>query len=447
ATEGEVTVQYEPFRKIISHTLRFANESKEEKQQVFGICIGEYLKDEKRYIVKNAIPITHGDDIEIGWSEEMHNTIESIKSDYKDGNDTVIGWYHSHLGYGLYFSNADKANNLYFQNSDNLYGFGILIEQSKLKEAKDFGVDVYRIKDVSKGVDSDYVKVKFEIEPPNSMQFFKWVQELVESTQEKNAKLIYEVNELSKPTPEVLQEIPTSDKEHSKIKEERELTLLYGVNDGMDKLTESFIKTYEQQLTSWMEIISEDVLKGSEYIRSSINNIKITLSSGLEDAQRIFDRIFSEISSLFMKNVRASVDIRLENQVELKESIEADTEEQLHNLFNRLENEMRNVTNYFEEKFSNIKKDLERVVQKNKSILESLNQNNELLNAVYEASDKLAENVIQNIKNSSANFQTKLFNELEDFSNAMKPNEETFDELEEMIERLQKTISDLRQIK
>ena len=49
-SEGSVNIQYEAFRKMITHTLRFANESKEEDQQVLGLCIGEYFKENKSYI-------------------------------------------------------------------------------------------------------------------------------------------------------------------------------------------------------------------------------------------------------------------------------------------------------------------------------------------------------------------------------------------------------------
>ena len=447
ATDGSISIQYESFRKMLSHTLRFANESKEENQQVFGVCIGEYLQDKKGYIVKDAIPIGHGDAIELGWSQEIHESIDAVKSEYKDVSNVIIGWYHSHLGYGLYFSNSDKVNNLYFQNSENPYGFGIVIEQTLLNEDPNFGVEAYRLKDYSKGAESEYMKIESKIDPPNSMQFFKWVQELVESIQNKNSEIIYEFDELTKPSPEILQEIPSSGKDEEEIEDKEKFSLLYGVNDGMEKLSDSFLKTYEQQLTSWMEDISDDVLNGSEYIRSSINNIKTTLSSGLDDAQRIFDRIFSEISSLFMKNIHTSVDTRLNNQIDLKKSIETITEEQLNNLFKRLEKEIRDITNILEENITNIKNDLETIAQTNTSILKSLNQNNEMLHTVYEETDTLSETIIQHIENSSKGFESKLFNELEEFSSNMSPNKEIYGEIEELIERLQKVISDLRQIK
>jgi uncharacterized protein YoxC len=196
-----------------------------------------------------------------------------------------------------------------------------------------------------------------------------------------------------------------------------------------------------------MKDISDDVLNGSEYIRSSINNIKTTLSSGLEDAQRIFDRIFSDISSLFLKNVRASVDIRLNNQIELKDNIDSTINEQLNNLFERLEKEIRDVINIFEENITNIKKEFESLAKTNNSILKSLDQNNEMLSTVYEETDKLSENLIQEIENSSKGFESNLINELEAFSSKMSPNKEIYDEIEELIERLQGVISDLRQIK
>ncbi|MEJ2294284.1 MAG: hypothetical protein P8Y23_05895, partial [Candidatus Lokiarchaeota archaeon] len=446
-TEGSVTIEYDAFQKMISHTLRFANDSREESIQVLGICIGEYSTETNCYIIGDVIPISHGDFIELGFSEEIHEVINEIKSHYPDTNKSVIGWYHSHLGYGLYFSNSDKVNNLYFQHSENPYGFGVVIEQTLLNEDQNYGIEVFRLKDYSKGAESDYVKVAFDIAPPNSMKLFKWVQELVESTQNKDSKIIYELNEVIKPSPELLQEIPTPKEEEEESEEKEDFSLLYGVNDGIGKFKDSFIKTYEQQLTSWMYDVSDDILIGSEYIRSSINNIKTTLSSGLEDAQRVFDRIFSEISTLFMKNTRASIDTRLEKQIELKKTIQVITEEQLRDLFELLEKEIREVTNIFEEEITSIKKELEKISQSNNTIKESLIQNNEMLRTLYDETDKLSDNIIQYSQKSSKVFEAKIIDELESFSNKMSPNKEIYGEIEELIERLQKVISDLRQVK
>ena len=448
-TEGSVNIEYDAFQKMISHTLRFANDSREESIQVLGICIGEYLAETKRYIIGDVIPITHGDFIELGFSEEIHEVIDEIKSHYPDTNKSVIGWYHSHLGYGLYFSNSDKVNNLFFQHSENPYGFGVVIEQTLLNDDHNYGIEVFRLKDYLKGAESDYIKVEFDISPPNSMKLFKWVQELVESTQSKDSKIIYEFDEIKKPSPELLQEIPAPKEEEEEVEfeEKEDFSLLYGVNDGIGKFKDSFLKTYEEQLTSWMNDVSDDILIGTEYIRSSINNIKTTLSSGLEDAQRVFDRIFSEISSLFMKNTRSSVDTLLEKQIELKKNIQVITEEQLKNLFELLEKEIRDVTNIFEENITSIKKELDKITQSSNTIKESLIQNNEMLKTVYEETDKLSENIIQYSQRSSKAFELKLMDELETFSNKISPNKEIYGEIEELIERLQKVISDLRQVK
>jgi polyhydroxyalkanoate synthesis regulator phasin len=273
------------------------------------------------------------------------------------------------------------------------------------------------------------------------------VKQLVESTQSKSSEIIYEFNEVQKPPPESLQKIPTLPQEEMESEAEEELSLLYGVDEGMEKLKDSFLKLYELQLISWMSDVSNGVLTGSEYIRSSINNIKTTLTSGLEDAQRIFDKSFSDISNLFMKNIRVSVDLRLENQIELKNDIKAINEEHLNSLFIRLEKEIRDVTNDFEEKITNIKKELEKIALNNNSIQESLIQTNDILNTVYEETDKLSDTVIQHIENSSKPFESKLMNELEDFFGNMTPNKEIYAEIEELIERLQRVISDLRQIK
>ena len=111
--DGNVFITSNAFRKMIQHVFKYGNDALEEKQEVMGICFGSREAPMK---ITEVIPIRHGDEVELGLGPGVEEIINHIRDQYLEKELYLIGWYHSHLGYGIYLSNSDRANHLFFQN-------------------------------------------------------------------------------------------------------------------------------------------------------------------------------------------------------------------------------------------------------------------------------------------------------------------------------------------
>ena len=270
ANDGNVIVKGIAFKKMISHILRFGNEELEEPYEVMGVCIGSLNNEDKSMILQDVIPITHGDIVELGFSEEIHEILIKINQDFLDKGLKIIGWYHSHLGYGLDLSSSDRKNQIYLQNEQNPFGFSIVFDTKLIGKNKLFGFEIFRFKNFSKGSESEILKVNYQLEQPNSLDYFKWIQELIEDSQRKNPIIIKEYNEFLKPKKEELQEIPLDgqelvEEEHSEFYTQLS-PIFSGFEEGTAKLNDLFIGVYKEQLRKWMWDITQGSLKGTEII-------------------------------------------------------------------------------------------------------------------------------------------------------------------------------------
>jgi len=450
AEDWKVFINNDAFRKMLYHVLRFANESIDESQEAMGICIGEVNSGDKTMNLLNIIPLSHGDVAELGFSQEIHEKIRQIEEKVTSTNLKILGWYHSRLKGGFFLSHADKNNQLYFQNDKNPYGFIIIFDCNLLDAENNFGLEIFKLKKHSKGTDSEYIKVPHKLEIPKTLDFFKWIKELVEETQRKTPIIINEFDEVRKPALEELEEIP-KDKiaisgDEDEFNEQIE-PIFSGFREGTSKFSESFIDTYKQQLSDWMTDIRNGSLKGTEYIRSAVNQMKNSVEKGLEDVQIYFDRSFTEISNVFAKNISEYIDRRVKSQKEvtlnvsnLFEKIADETKVIIEKNLNELIENLKEKISYEEVKLYN----LTQLDSKTKPLIA---KSSNLITEVYKNTNSLSENIVNEIKILGSRFNSNLNKEIEDLNLDSNPIREKYKEIEDLIERLQKVISDFRQLK
>ena len=101
--------------------------------------------------------------------------------------------------------------------------------------------------------------ININIEKPNSLDYFKWVQKYVEEAQKENPEIIREVIEKKKPKLEELQKIPPSEEEETPIEEEipseevQKKLLFDGIKEGSSKFNDYIINIYSDQFEKWMD--------------------------------------------------------------------------------------------------------------------------------------------------------------------------------------------------
>lgn len=174
--KGKVVLKVNAYAKIVLHCSRFANAriQRNKWKEVYGFLVGTIDGDD--VVVNDAIPMTHGGSTEVQFEERHY--IEAAELDSKlagEGNQFIVGWYHSHPGLDVFFSWIDVRNHMGFQGP-NPKSMGLVFDHTKLSNPGDLGFEIYRIKEIHP--DSGYYEVKWVIPDMNERVFAKTLFEL-----------------------------------------------------------------------------------------------------------------------------------------------------------------------------------------------------------------------------------------------------------------------------
>jgi len=446
---GKVFIKMSAFKDILSHALRFANITLEYNDQVLGFCIGSREPNSNNFIVHRTIPITHGDIVEIGFSKKIHKVLVQTKEEAKNESFELLGWYHSHPdSESFFFSEVDKKNHLYFQNDQNPNAFGIVFDHSKLQT--NFGIEVFRLEDFKKGEKSDTIKIKHEIEAPSSLDFYRWVQQLVEYGQAKNPIIIREKLEMNDQIPPDLQEIPMPEGElDSKValKYPDIEPVVEGVKKGLQNFSNLVLTNYKSELETWSTEFNDGALIGLNKISESLTHMNLAINNGFEKVEKWIAVNFKERVDEYKEKIEGYVKKRLEGQEELKANAEMNKESLASEINKNLEQSIESIS-------KSIKKDLNETINKlyelsmqDKNIKERIENSTKQISTLADQIENLSIDMLKGISainhpfeiNLSTNYD-KLISELELFNSS-------FGELEELIERLQSIIPDFRNVK
>ncbi|MHA1535024.1 MAG: hypothetical protein ACTSP8_09890 [Promethearchaeota archaeon] len=191
-----VIINAEAYKNIILYASRYANQSIPSKnwKEIYGILTG-YADDDFVY-VKNSYPLTFGHDTDVQLDERHYVFISEIEDLlYGEGNGHfMVGWFHSHPGLSLFFSDIDISNQLWFQQNNPDF-CGLVFDHTilgKKREEKienniltkyDTGFEIYRLTDVtidqnSVEFENNYHKIDYIVEGLNKFFFANVLAEL-----------------------------------------------------------------------------------------------------------------------------------------------------------------------------------------------------------------------------------------------------------------------------
>ncbi|MHA1472433.1 MAG: hypothetical protein ACTSQW_04965, partial [Promethearchaeota archaeon] len=182
-------INAEAYKKIILYASRYANHNIPSKdwKEIYGILTG-YVDDDFVF-VKNSYPLTFGHDTDVQLDERHYVFISEIEDKlYAEGNGHfMVGWFHSHPGLSLFFSDIDISNQLWFQQNNPdfcglVFDHTILGKKREEKIAEniltkyDTGFEIYRLTDVTVEADSvefenNYHKIDYIVEGLNKFFF------------------------------------------------------------------------------------------------------------------------------------------------------------------------------------------------------------------------------------------------------------------------------------
>jgi len=248
-----------------------------------GVLIGhlEGEGDIKNVIIEDAVPISHGGSIEVAFKPEDYVSFSYVDADYAEQGFFSCGWYHSHPALKIFFSSTDIKNQLGWQ-TPNPSAIGIVFDHTYLATPGDVGFRTFRLDDPSKGPMTDYHEVKTIVEPPDSVEYYIKIMEIINSIHSKEPPIL-ELNE----TPDLFGDILVPGQSQIMAKQpELELTdFLTALQTGVSKLIELSIEPLIRFFNTWSQDLVKNVVENNLQIRTDLVALKDSISSGINKIQ------------------------------------------------------------------------------------------------------------------------------------------------------------------
>ncbi|MFX1551296.1 MAG: Mov34/MPN/PAD-1 family protein [Promethearchaeota archaeon] len=168
-----VLLTLKAYKRIVGYAIRYANDNlnSEKWREVYGILIGS-IEDNSKVIVKDAIPMVAGDRAGVKYENKQYVDMAQIDASVFERSiqdmkkDFIIGWWHSHPGFGFFFSPIDCMTQLGYQ-IPNPYAVGLIFDHCKKESDLHFlGIAGLRLKDPELGISSAYnlIEMNYELE-------------------------------------------------------------------------------------------------------------------------------------------------------------------------------------------------------------------------------------------------------------------------------------------
>jgi len=195
-----IIIPKDVYLTIVAATVRFANQKipQDDWLEVSGIFIGK--NEEENVIITEAYPIMHQEldknavIDQYKWSDEDYEALYIIDDQAFTRGEFTVGWWHSHPGFKVMMSHIDIKTTLSYQTNNPLavslvFNPVRLIRQIELPDKKgdplkqlknDPGFKIYRLDDITRGIEASYHTVDYIIEGYDNMeQLVKLTQKFI----------------------------------------------------------------------------------------------------------------------------------------------------------------------------------------------------------------------------------------------------------------------------
>lgn len=200
-----VLLTLKAYKRIVGYAIRYANNDlKPEKwREVYGILIGS-IEDNSKVIVKDAIPMIVGDRAGVKYENKQYVDMAQIdatifeRSIQDDKTDFIIGWWHTHPGFGFFYSPIDCMTQLGYQ-IPNPYALGLIFDHCEKDSDSHFlGIAGLRLKDPELGISSTYnlIELNYEFKERIMVQKAEKVIKKVNENIEKALKELRYIDEV-----------------------------------------------------------------------------------------------------------------------------------------------------------------------------------------------------------------------------------------------------------
>ncbi|MFX1450914.1 MAG: Mov34/MPN/PAD-1 family protein [Promethearchaeota archaeon] len=169
----KILISNDAIEKIIAHATEFVDFEKSSNLEVIGLIKG-YLRTKDELVINDAYRIREGDETHVSFTDDDYAHFCTIPLN-EEKKEFLVGWYHSHPGFGIFLSPTDlQTHALSFQISNpNLISLIFdpirFINQKELMEKKQLNLTIieiyhncfglFRIRNVSNLYNLDYYKL------------------------------------------------------------------------------------------------------------------------------------------------------------------------------------------------------------------------------------------------------------------------------------------------
>ena len=200
-----VLLTLKAYKRIVGYAIRYASDdlNSDKWREVYGILIGS-IENNTKFIVKDAIPMVVGDRAGVKYENKQYVDMAQIdasvfeRSIQDDKTDFIIGWFHTHPGFGFFYSPIDCMTQLGYQ-LPNPYAVGLIFDHCEKKSDSHFlGIAGLRLKDPELGISSTYnlIELKIELKKEEMVEKAEKVIKNVNKNIEKALKEIKYIDEV-----------------------------------------------------------------------------------------------------------------------------------------------------------------------------------------------------------------------------------------------------------
>lgn len=387
-----VKIKPNAYYKIILHVLRFGNKARNHSQciEVMGVLIGHLEDGEdkkfKNVIVEDVVPISHGSSVEVEFSINDYIFFEKANSMYLEKNWFMVGWYHSHpdlFQHKIFFSPTDVKNQFGWQNELNPSGIALVFDHAYLDDPNDPGFRAIRLTNPTNIRDSSFHQVTTIVEPPDSLDYYFKIVELINCVHTKEPP-ITEENE----TADIFGDVKVPELNQLQFKQPAidQHKVIESFQIGIANFLDLSLTPLINFLNSIGTNISGDIENHNVEISTNLNQLKELINTGIDKIQRKYkDDLNAELF-----NAEGYVDDFLD-QIDVYQG-------EIITILNEIKEIVESkVSSLFKEKFDGLKNDFSRdydefhkkIVDFNSNISINLDNLGKLEISLYSLSEKI----------------------------------------------------------
>ncbi len=198
----KVRISERAYRRIVAYAFRYANSSINSKiwREVYGVLIGALDKQNSGIVhVLDAIPMVVGERAGVNFEARQYVDMASIDASLYEKSTKrgrglaqfLVGWWHTHPGFGFFFSQVDTMTHLGYQIA-NPNAMGLIFDHTQLGSF-DCGLECLNLDDPTALMKAGHEFVIFELEnyeiTLNSIQ--DWAEKLQNKLKQVEKLLTY----------------------------------------------------------------------------------------------------------------------------------------------------------------------------------------------------------------------------------------------------------------